>query len=118
MSAPTVKLNSGKPTFVDHTPGSAVTGGDVVVNGNVPMVAANDIAANALGALAAEGGVYQLPKAITSGTAIGAGVKVYWDAGASQATTSAGGNKLFGFSTAAVADADDEVNVVHAPDAA
>lgn len=118
MATPTAKLDSGAPLFVDHTPGSAVTGGDVVVVGNVPMVAANDIAANELGALGAEGGVYRMPKTAGSGTAIGAGVKVYWDAGSKVVTTTAGGNKLFGYTTEASADADTEQRCVHAPDAA
>jgi len=116
MATPTVKFLHGSPLMVDHTPSSDVTGGDVVVTGDVPYIAHNDIDADRLGALAAEGGVYECPKASGSGTAIAGGKKVYWDAGNDQATESSSGNKVLGYTTEeGSTDDDTKVNVVHAP---
>lgn len=95
---------------IDYTPGSAVTAGDVIVQGDLVGVAKRDIAANALGALAVEG-VFDFPKASGSSTAIAAGVTVYWNAGAGQATTTSSGNKLLGKTVKAAADADTTVRV-------
>ena len=95
---------------IDYTPGSAVTAGDVVVQGELVGVAKLDIAASALGALAVTG-VFDFPKATGAGTAITAGANCYWDAANSRATTTATGNKLIGKVVAAAADADDTVRV-------
>jgi len=97
---------------IDYTPGANVAAGDVVVQGELVGIAKTPIAASALGALAVDG-VFDLPKATGGGTAITAGAVVYWDAGASQATTSAaaGANKLLGKTIAAAADADATVRV-------
>jgi len=46
---------------IDYTPGSAVTAGDVVVQGTLVGIATKDIAANALGSLAVEG-VFDISK--------------------------------------------------------
>jgi len=67
-------IHDGKA--IDHTPSSAVSAGDVVVQGDLIGVAKLDIAANVLGALAVDG-VFDLPKATGGGTAITAGAKVY-----------------------------------------
>ena len=93
---------------VDYTPASAVSAGDVVVQGDLVGVAKNDIPANRLGGLAVSG-VFDFPKATGSGTAITAGTKVYWDSGNEQATSTAGSNKYLG---KAVADADDDDETV------
>lgn len=88
--------------MIDHTPATAVTGGDVVEVGSIPMVALKDIAANELGALAVEG-VYDVVKAEEAFTA---GDAVYWDNNGSPyggvalsgaATGTAGGNNLMGW---------------------
>ena len=63
-----------------------------------------------LGALAVEG-VFDFPKATGGGTAIGAGVNVYWNAGTGVATTTSAGNKLIGKTVRAAADADATVRV-------
>lgn len=90
---------------IDYTPGSAVSAGDVVVLGTVPMVADMDIAASALGSLAADG-VYKVEKDTSTFTA---GDAVYWDsngdsvggtAGTGAATSTASGNNLMGLATA------------------
>ena len=97
---------------IDYTPGSAVSAGDVVVQGDLIGVAKIDIAADALGALAVAG-VFDFPKATGGGSAITAGVKVYWDAGDSEAKEDAesGANKYLGKVVAAAADADTTVRV-------
>ena len=41
--------------YIDHTPGSAVAAGDVVVIGSIVAVAPRPIAANELGSVAVEG---------------------------------------------------------------
>jgi len=95
---------------VDYTPGSAVTAGDVVVQGELVGVAKVDIPANVLGALAVSG-VFDFPKATGTGTAIAAGANCYWDATNQRATTTASGNKLIGKAVRAAADADATVRI-------
>jgi len=95
---------------IDYTPGSAVTAGAVVVQGELVGVAKVDIPASTLGALAVAG-VFDFPKATGAGTAIAAGANCYWNAGAQQATTTATGNKLIGKSLRAAADADATVRI-------
>ena len=92
---------------IDHTPVSAVTAGDVVVVGTVPLVAKVDIAANALGSLSVDG-VFDVVK---DSSTFSAGDAVYWDENGSPvggvalsgaASSSASGNHLMGL---AIADA-------------
>jgi len=92
---------------IDHTPLAAVTAGDVVVVGTVPLVAKVDIAANALGALSVDG-VFDVVK---DTSAFSAGDAVYWDENGSPvggvalsgaASSSPSGNHLMGL---AIADA-------------
>ncbi len=90
---------------VDYTPSSAVTAGDVVVQGPMIGVACNDIAADALGSLDVEG-VFEFPKAAV---AITAGAKVYWTG--TEATTTVTSNTLVGNCVTAVASGDSVVNV-------
>ena len=68
-------------------------------------IAHSDIAASALGAVAAGGGVYSF----TADAAIAAGKTVYWDAGASKVTETTTGNKRVGIvppGSSAAADGD------------
>ncbi|HNQ22483.1 MAG TPA: DUF2190 family protein [Phycisphaerae bacterium] len=95
---------------IDYTPGSNVTAGDVVVQGELVGVAKVDIPASRLGALAVTG-VFDFPKATGGGTAISAGANCYWDATNQRATTTASGNKLIGKCVKAAADADATVRV-------
>lgn len=95
---------------IDYTPGANVSAGDVVAQGELVGIAKLDIVANALGALAVTG-VFDLPKATGASTAITAGAKVYWNATASQATTTASGNKYLGKTVRAAADGDATVRV-------
>ncbi len=97
---------------VDYTPGSAVTAGQVVVQGELLGVAKVDIPANALGALAVTG-VFDFPKATGGGSGIPAGAKVYWDVADNEAKTDdeTGANKLIGKCVRAAADADATVRI-------
>jgi predicted RecA/RadA family phage recombinase len=101
----------GDPVMVDHTPGSAVAAGEVVVVGNTPLIAHAAIPAGTLGALATHGGVYQG----LSGGAIGTNVLVYWDNSANRVTVTASGNLILGWSLNATAGAAEAVRVVHMP---
>jgi predicted RecA/RadA family phage recombinase len=102
---------------IDYTPGSAVTGGDVIVLGSVVGIATQDIAANAKGSLALEG-VFKVPK-ITGVNAVG--TLIYWDptgnpvngtAGSGAATSTAGSLKQLGYVAEASLSADETVKVV------
>lgn len=90
---------------IDYTPGSAVSAGAVVVQGDLIGIAKVDIPANKLGALAVEG-VYDVPKATGASTAISAGVNAYWDVAEQVAKTDSetGANKLLGKTVAAAGD--------------
>lgn len=90
---------------IDYTPGADVASGAVVVQNDLIGVAKRPIAANTLGSLSVEG-VFDFPKSTAGGSAIAAGITVYWNAGAQQATATASGNKLIGKTVKAAADAD------------
>ncbi|TVQ58675.1 MAG: DUF2190 family protein [Phycisphaerales bacterium] len=97
---------------IDYTPASDVAAGDVVVQGDLVGVAKRDHPAGTLAALAVVG-VFDIAKATGGGTAIAAGVDVFWNASASQATTNAdgGANKRLGRSVLAASDDDTNVRV-------
>lgn len=97
---------------IDYTPGADVAAGSVVVIGDLIGIAKTGIKANTLGALAVTG-VFDMPKATGTGTAISAGASVYWDVAESVAKTDseAGANKLLGKTTSAAGDNDATVRV-------
>ena len=97
---------------IDYTPAADVAVGAVVVQSELVGIASHAIPANRLGALAVSG-IFDLPKATGAGTAIGAGVNVYWDVAEAVAKTDAeaGANKHIGKTTRAAADADETVRV-------
>ena len=97
---------------IDYTPGADVSAGDVIVQGDLVGVARLDIKAGVLGALAVTG-VFDFAKATGVGTAIAAGVSVYWDVADAEAKTDSetGANKLIGKTIAAAGDNDAEVRV-------
>jgi len=99
-------------TYIDYTPGSAVTAGDIVVQGDLIGIAKGDIAANKPGALAVDG-VFDVPKASGASTAIAAGATVYWDVADSEAKedSETGANKLLGKTVKAAGDSDTTVRV-------
>lgn len=90
---------------IDHTPGSDLTAGDVVVIGDLIGIAKIDIPANTLGALATTG-VFDVPKTAGVGEAIPAGAKVYWDVAdlVAKEDDEAGANKYLGKTTLAAGD--------------
>ncbi len=94
---------------IDYTPGSDVTAGAVVVQGELVGVANLDIPSGKLGAITVSG-VYEFPKG--SG-AISAGANVYWDVADGEATTAAdsGTNKLIGKAVKTAASGDTTVHV-------
>jgi len=102
---------------IDYTPGSAVSGGQVVVQGSMIGAAKTPIAANALGALAVRG-IFDVVKA-NEQQALGAAL--YWDAdgnpyngtaGTGCATTTSGGNTFIGFAQVAAGATDEVVRVL------
>lgn len=101
----------GDPQMVDYTPSGAVTAGDVVVQGSVPMIAHRDIPANRLGALAAGGGFYDCD----CNAAIAAGDAVWWDDTNNRVTETATSNTHFGFAEEASRLTNTKVRVKHDP---
>lgn len=100
-------LNDGE--FIDYTPGSAVTAGQVVVAGDRAFVAPKAIAANELGVLQTRG-VWRLPKLSTDTPSQGS--ILYWDAGNSRCTTTASSHKIIGHAAAAAGSGATEVDVI------
>jgi predicted RecA/RadA family phage recombinase len=105
---------------VDYTPGSAVTGGDVIVNGDTIGIAKRDIAASSLGSVATEG-VFDVVK-VTG--AISDRADVYWDAdgdpvsgtaGSGAASTDPSVGNYLGKAVAAALSGDERVRVELAP---
>jgi predicted RecA/RadA family phage recombinase len=97
---------------VDYTPNADVEAGAVVVQNDLVGVTKRKILANELGALHVAGG-FDFPKATGVGTAIAAGLNVYWDVAEQVAKTSSetGANKLIGKTIAAAGDNDATVRV-------
>lgn len=97
---------------IDHTPASAVTAGDVIVQGDLIGIAQVDCVANQIGALAVVG-VFDIDKATGVGTGIAVGTKVYWHVADQQAKADdeAGANKYLGKTIAAAGDDDAKVRV-------
>lgn len=101
---------------IDYTPSSAVTAGDVVLIGTIPMIATVDIAANELGSLTNEG-IFKVPKTSDTFTA---GDAVYWDVDGTPVTgtalsgaadSSAATGNLMGYAVADAATGDSYVYV-------
>lgn len=93
---------------IDHTPGSAVAAGDVVVEGSIVGVATAAIAANTLGAICVEG-VFEMTK--KASLAVTAGDVVYWDATPGEITKTAADGEECGRAIADAAGADSTVLV-------
>jgi len=99
---------------IDFTPEADVASGDVVIQGDLVGIAKLDIAAGKLGALAVTG-VFDFPKETGEGKALGAGVKLYWDAENEVAVASAGEggvNKYVGKCVRAAGASEDVVRVM------
>jgi len=82
-------------SYIDYTPDSDVSAGDVVVQEDLVGVATSDIDSGVKDALRVDG-VFAFPKASDTSSALSAGTKVYWDAENEQATDTEGENKYLG----------------------
>lgn len=104
----------GNYRTVDHTPGSAVAAGAVVVIEDKSYICHRAIAADELGALAAHGGVYSVKATGGSGgDVIAKGEKVYWNDGDNVAEEDSSGNVPLGWAAADKAETDTEMLVEH-----
>lgn len=105
----------GSPIMVDYTAGSDIAAGAVVLTGDTPRVAHRPIANGDLGALAAEGGVYEM----VGDALIAADQVVYWDVSTSKVSESddSGTNVVFGFTVSACSADAATCLVRHAPQA-
>ena len=95
---------------IDYTPSSAVTAGDVVVQGDLVAVATNDIAADVKGTLTVKG-VFAFTKNVGSTDVYTFGQLLYWDATNEYVSTSSADGKLIGKCVKAAADSDLTVEV-------
>ena len=98
------KFIRGNPEFARYKPGSAVSAGDVIVIGDLVVIAHSDIAAGIWGNVAVGGGIYE----VTCQLAIAVGLEVYWDDAADKIDLT-NTNKMFGYMNlhkAASADTD------------
>ena len=94
--------------YIDHTPGSALAYGDVVVQVDLVGVVLRPLAAGELGALAVDG-IFDFTK--NTGFAYTVGTILYWDDTNNVVTTTATGNKQIGKVVRAAATTDTTVRV-------
>jgi hypothetical protein len=115
--AQTAVLHESDVGTIDHTPGSDVIAGQVILIGTVPMVAGQAIPSGVKGSLTYDG-VKKVPQAAE---VITAGDAVYWDENGSPvtgdalsgaATATAGGNNLMGLAAYTTANTDTYVFVI------
>lgn len=108
------QLLNGDPLKIDYTPsGASVAAGEIVVLGELPLVAARDIADGRLGALNCGGAVYRAAK--TPAEAVTVGATLYFDAANNRLTTTASTHKKFGYAGKAALAADTHVEAIHKP---
>lgn len=105
------RFKHGDPTFIDITPGSALVPGEVLVTGNVPVIAHEALASGVVGAVAQAGGVYECVCA----AAIANGKALWWDDTNNRVTETATSNTHFGTSVSASYTSDTRVLVKHEP---
>lgn len=92
----------------DHTPGSNVAAGSVVLMGEVVGVALADITANQTGPVQVSG-VWELPKLSTD--VVTQGAILYWDAANTRLTVTAGSLKVAGAAVTAAGSGATSVRV-------
>ena len=102
---------------IDHTPGSDLAAGDVVVQNDLVGVTKRSITSGEQGALHVAG-VFDFPKATGGGTDFLAGEAGYWDVGNQRATTDdgGGGRPFLGKAIQPAADDDAVVRLRLSPD--
>jgi len=114
MTAQARILQSGR--MLDSTPSGDIAAGDVCIIGTADSVnsligvAPSDITSGELGAIDV-GGVYRLPKATTSTSALAAGTVVYWN-NSSETVVTTNTETPLGQVAVAAAAADATVDVV------
>ena len=105
-----------KATFVhegdaiDYRPSEEKPAGSVVVQNGLVGVTKRPLKEGELGSIHLTG-VYELPKATGSDTALSVGTAVYWNASEGQVTTTATDNTPLGRVTAEAGDDDETVQV-------
>lgn len=92
---------------IDHTPASALTGGDVVVQNSLVGVSPRDVAANDLGAVTIEG----VHNATKDASVFAVDDPVYWDDTNNVASADPSLGKYMGYAVAAAATGDATVAV-------
>jgi predicted RecA/RadA family phage recombinase len=97
--------------YISYTPGSDVTAGDVVVQGDMIGVAPEDIESGALGNLAIAG-VHAFETSTGTATVETVGTLMYWDDSGDVATSTSSSHKLIGPLTVAKADADTTAEIL------
>ncbi|MEW4451296.1 DUF2190 family protein [Bremerella sp. JC817] len=102
--------------MVDHIAAADIAAGDVVVVGDHVRIAHRAIDSGELGALAAFGGVYKVPKATGVSSGIVAGKKVFWDDANNRITATPSTLKAIGFTVATSEDGDAYQEVIHFPE--
>ena len=108
---PTVKFYHGSASMIDYTAGGTkVDAGDVIVENDGVYIAHTEIPANTLGAVAAGGGNYIVPK--LSALELERGEIVYWDADNDRVVRDAS-KPLFGKVNEAAGDGEESVKVSH-----
>lgn len=112
---PEATFKQGNPLMVDHTPGSAVAAGEVLVASGVCRIAHLDMASGDLGALAAGGGVYDVARLADGSDDWADGVQIFWDASENRATTASTGNTHLGYAVGAVTGTAASGMVHHTP---
>lgn len=115
MGVTYAKFKSGNYDAGNYTSTANTSAGDVVVVGDTVRIAHRDIAANVLGSLALQGGVYELPKTAGASTAIADGKKVYWDATNHVIVSTSSSGTMIGKTVVASVDADTTQDVNHLP---
>jgi len=105
-------VSGSQGPMVKHTPESAVAAGDCVIKGGIPMMSPLDIAADKLGALSSQGGLWAMKK---SAVAFSEGDAMYFDVADNQINKD-DANPLWGVCTEdAAATAGVRVTGIHAP---
>jgi len=97
-----------KGNDIDHIPTADVVGGDVVIVGEKTLgIAKLDIKSGELGALSLVG-VFDVAKEAGAGTALAAGINVFWDATNQVVVSDAGGGANINMGRTIAAAGDDD----------
>lgn len=104
----------GNYQTIEHTPETAVAAGAIVVINDMACIAHHDIPAGTLGALAVDGGEYEVDKdGSSSGPEFSVGEKFYWDDSGDEAVESATSNAKLGYVSRAAVATDTSVRFIH-----